>query len=616
MTKRKKTTLYRILTIDDNQAIHQDFAKILTRKQSENEELDDLEESLFGTVKLAKCSLDFALDFAMQGADGLAMVEQALEEREPYALAFVDGRMPPGMDGIETIQALWERDPELQVVLCTAYADYSWQEIRNILGETDSLLILKKPFDNMEVLQMAHALTRKWDLSREVKGRLHHLAFYDMLTSLPNRAMLTERLPVILEHAKQSDTQAALLFIDMDNFKLINDSLGHSIGDKLLKVIARRIVFCLRASDVVGRWTAARIGGDEFIVILPEVASEHAATQVAQRIVDKVSRPLILDRHRILITLSIGVSLYPQDGNTGEELLKNADLAMFAAKRTSQNSIVYYQKSMNQRALKRLALENALRQALDRNEFSLHYQPQMDLRTGEVSGMEALLRWYNNVLGEVSPLEFIKVAEELDLIVDIGTWVLRTACVQARRWQDQGLFVPRISVNVSLKQFSHSGFVSTVKKVLQYSGLQPEFLELEITETFLGGNVFLLEDIVQQLRAMRISIAIDDFGTGYAGVSRFKQIQVDRLKIDRSFVKEIENCTSAQNLIRGIVAMAKCLKLDVISEGIETSAQMEFLRSINCEQIQGYLYSKPLPIDDAEKFLRNPPMLTYSTANI
>ncbi len=616
MTKGKKTKLYRILIIDDNQAIHQDFAKILVRTQSENTELDDLEESLFGVTKSSRYSFDFTLDFATQGAEGLAMLEQALLEGKPYALAFVDGRMPPGMDGIETIHALWERDPELQVVLCTAYTDYSWQEIRNILGETDNLLILKKPFDNMEVLQMAHALTRKWALSREVRGRLHHLAFYDMLTSLPNRTMLMERLPIILKHAKQNDIQAALLFIDMDNFKLINDSLGHNIGDKLLKAIARRIVFCLRASDVVGRWTAARIGGDEFIVILPQVASEHAATHVAQRIADRVSRPLILDGHRILVTLSIGVSFYPQDGKTGEELLKNADLAMFAAKRTSKNSIVYYQKSMNQRVVKRLALENALRQALGRNEFSLHYQPQMDLRTGKVSGMEALLRWHNHVLGQISPLEFIKVAEELDLIVEIGTWVLRTACVQFRIWQEQGLFIPRISVNVSLKQFIHSDFVGTVKNVLKYSGLQPEFLELEITETFFEGNVSHLEHIVQELRAMQISIAIDDFGTGYAGVSRFKQIQVDRLKIDRSFVKEIENSTSAQDLIKGIVAMAKCLKLDVVSEGIETLAQMEFLRSVKCEQMQGYLYSKPLSVDDAEIFLRNPPVLAYPAANI
>ncbi|PIE67641.1 MAG: GGDEF domain-containing response regulator [Deltaproteobacteria bacterium] len=607
MTDSEKKPLYRILAIDDNQAIHQDFAKILLKTSADNAELDALEASLFGTATPETTPLNFILDCATQGAEGLAMVEQALTKNQPYALAFVDGRMPPGMDGVQTIQALWQKDPELQVVLCTAHADYSWQEIHNILGETDNLLILKKPFDNMEVLQMTHTLTRKWELAKEVKGRLHQLAFYDVLTSLPNRAMLSERLPVLLEHARQTQALVSLLFIDVDNFKLINDSLGHSIGDKLLKVIAERIVSCLRSSDIIGRWTAARLGGDEFIVILPKIASEHDAAAVAQRIADTVSQPLTLDEHQILATLSIGIALYPQDGETDEELLKHADLAMYAAKRSGQNTIAYYRKSMNMRAVKRLTLESSLRQALVRNEFSLHYQPQMDLHTGKISGLEALLRWYNPSLGQVPPLEFIEVAEELGLIVDIGTWVLRTACGQAKAWRDQGLPVPRIAVNVSIKQFSHPNFVATIQEVLTDTGLDPRVLEVEVTETLFGENIVDLEQIVQQLRNMHISIAIDDFGTGYAGISRFRRIQVDHLKIDRCFVNEIESSASAQDLIKGIVALAKCLDLSVISEGIETPAQTEFLRAIGCQQIQGYLYSKPLAADAAEAFLRNPP---------
>ncbi|PID43149.1 MAG: GGDEF domain-containing response regulator [Proteobacteria bacterium] len=607
MTEKEKRNPYRILVVDDNLAIHQDFNKILMKSLHDDTDLDNLEEALFGTARQKDLSLNFRLDCAAQGAEGLVMVEQALAENRPYTLAFVDSRMPPGIDGIETIQRLWQKDPELQIVLCTAYADYSWREIRNILGETDNLLILKKPFDNMEVLQMAHALTRKWELSREVKGRLHQLAFYDTLTNLPNRTMLSERLTVALEYARQNQSLAALLFIDMDNFKLINDSLGHSFGDKLLKTIAERIVSCLRVSDIVSRWTAARLGGDEFIVILPEITSEHAATTVAKRIADSVAEPLTLDEHQLLTTLSIGIALYPQDGETDEELLKNADLAMYAAKNNGQNSIAYFQESMNIRAVKRLTLENSLRQALSRNEFSLHYQPQMELRTGKISGLEALLRWYNPTLGQVSPLDFIPVAEDLGLIVEIGTWVLRTACAQVKIWEDQGLFIPHIAVNVSIKQFCHPDFLATVKEVLSDTGLDPRILEFEITETLFGENIINLEQIVQQLREMQISIAIDDFGTGYAGVSRFRRIQVDRLKIDRSFINEIESSISDQNLIRGIVSLAKCLDLDVISEGIETPVQMKFLRSIDCQHIQGYLYSKPLATDAAEAFLRNPP---------
>ncbi len=609
VTDNEKKPFCRILVIDDNQAIHQDFAKILMKACREDTSLDDLEEALFGEARTREEPPGFRLDFATQGAEGLTMVEQALAEGQPYTLAFVDSRMPPGMDGIETVQGLWQRDQELQIVLCTAYTDYSWQEIRSTLGETDNLLILKKPFDNMEVLQMAHSLTRKWELTREVKGRLHQLAFYDTLTSLPNRAMLSERIPMALEHARANKSLAALLFIDMDNFKLINDSLGHSLGDKLLKAIAERIVSCLRVQDIVGRWTAARLGGDEFIIVLPEISSEHAATVAARRIADTVARPLTLDGRQVLVTLSIGIAIYPQDGKTGEELLKNADLAMYAAKRNGQNNIAYYQESMNMRAVRRLAIESSLRQALARNEFSLHYQPQMALRTGKVSGLEVLLRWHSKALGQVPPQDFITVAEEIGLIVEIGAWVLHTACAQARAWREQGLPVPRIAVNVSINQFRHPGFLATVKEVLADTGLDPQVLEVEITETLFGENVIDLEQIVAQLREMQISIAIDDFGTGYAGLSRFRKIQVDYLKIDRSFVREIESSTSAQDLIRGIVALAECLNLSVISEGIETPAQLKFLRLVNCQHIQGHLYSKPLNTEAAEAFLRNPPEL-------
>ena len=302
---------YRILVIDDNHSIHQDFAKILSPPASDDPALDDMEAALFGSEKPTSAPISFELDFASQGAEGLTMVEHALAAGRPYALAFVDGRMPPGWDGIETIQRLWQADPELQTVLCTAYADYSWQEIRRILGETDSLLIIKKPFDNMEVLQLAHALTRKWELAREVKGRLHQLAFYDSLTGLPNRALLSDRLAQALENAKRKQCQTALLFIDLDNFKRINDSLGHTLGDELLKIVSERIVACLRASDSVGLWIAARLGGDEFIVVLPELESERGAALVAQRIADKVGQPLTLDQHQFLITLRIGIAIYP-----------------------------------------------------------------------------------------------------------------------------------------------------------------------------------------------------------------------------------------------------------------------------------------------------------------
>jgi diguanylate cyclase (GGDEF)-like protein len=599
---------YRILVIDDNHSIHQDFSKILSPPASDNPALDDMEAALFGSEKPTSAPMTFELDFASQGAEGLTMVEHALAAGRPYALTFVDGRMPPGWDGIETIQRLWQADPELQTVLCTAYADYSWQEIRRILGETDSLLIIKKPFDNMEVLQLAHALTRKWELAREVKGRLHQLAFYDSLTGLPNKALLSDRLALALENAKRKQCQTALLFIDLDNFKRINDSLGHTLGDELLKIVSERIVACLRASDTVGLWIAARLGGDEFIVVLPELESERGAALVAQRIADKVGQPLTLDQHQFLITLSIGIAIYPEDGESDEDLLKNADLAMYFAKRNDHNSFAFYQQSMNIRALKRLTLESELRQAIGRQEFSLHYQPQLDLRTGEISGLEALLRWRNTILGNVSPLEFIDVAEENGMIVTIGTWVLRTACTQAKAWIDQGLTVPRISVNVSVKQFAHPQFISTIEEVLAETGLESHLLEIEITETLLADNFSEFASILQKVKLMNISVAIDDFGTGYSSLSRIKDFPIDCLKIDRSFVSGIESSPSDQSLVKAMTAMAACMQLTVIAEGVETPEQLEFLRSINCQEMQGYIYSKPLTAVAAEAFLRNPPL--------
>lgn len=599
--------VHRVLVIDDNQAIRQDYAKILIKAPIDNSALDDLEASLFGVHKKKLESTTFSLDFASQGAEALGMVEQAVADNQPYSLAFVDCRMPPGLDGIETIQRLWQTDPELQTVLCTAYADYSWQDIRRILGDTDSLLILKKPFDTMEVLQLAHALTRKWDLAREVKSRLHQLAFYDSLTGLPNRALFSDRLSLALESAKRKQCRAALLFIDLDNFKRINDSLGHSVGDELIKVVSERIVACLRASDTVSRWIAARLGGDEFIVVLPELDSERGAALVAQRIADKVGQPLTLDQHQILVTLSIGIAVYPEDGEKGEDLLKNADLAMYFAKRNGHNSFAFYQESMNTRALKRLTLESELQQAIARNEFSLHYQPQLDLRTGKVSGLEALLRWHNSTLGQVSPLEFIDVAEENGLIVEIGTWVLRNACAQAKVWIDHGVVVHRISVNVSVKQFAHPQFIATIKKVLAETEFDSRLLEIEITETLLIDNFVDFAETLQQLKLMGIRVAIDDFGTGYSSLSRLKDFPIDCLKIDRSFISNIESNSSDQSLIKAITAMAACMGLTVIAEGVETPAQVNFLRSASCQEIQGYLYSKPLPCAAVETFLRNPP---------
>lgn len=602
------TASHRILVIDDNAAIHEDFRKILQQPSQENVDLLKMESDLFGQDVLSESTARFHVDAAFQGQEGLEMLRRAKAENRPYTLAFVDGRMPPGWDGIETIKWLWEESPDLQVVFCTAYADYSWWDIQQSLGTTDSLVILKKPFDTVEVLQLTHALSRKWELSRDVQGRLHDLAFNDTLTGLANRVQFMDRFAQTLGTVLRHGHKAALLFIDLDNFKRINDSLGHGVGDELLRTVAERLRRCLRGTDSLARPSllglAARLGGDEFTVILPEIQKNESAATVARRIVEHLSQPMDLGRHRVQVTASIGIALIPQDGDTVETLLKNADLAMYAAKRAGSNTYGFFQNSMTVLAQQRFSLENQLRQAVARNELSLHYQPQFDLLTGRLSGMEALLRWNSPELGEIPPKEFIPIAEDCGLIVSIGEWVLRTACAQAATWIAQGLEVPRVAVNVSVHQLVHVHFLDMVRDVLAQTGLEPSRLEIEITEGLLAVKPETVLAVLRGLRALGTQVAIDDFGTGYSSLSRLKELPVDCLKLDGTFIRDINNGKPDQAMLDAMIAMAAGLGLRVIAENVETPQQSSFLRDRNCPGVQGFHYSLPMPQDQAEAFLR------------
>ncbi|MCG8552638.1 MAG: EAL domain-containing protein, partial [Desulfobacterales bacterium] len=602
-----KKSSYRIIVIDDNAAIHDDFKKILGKASETNSELEDMESFLFdGQIeKTLDSNVRFEIEYAFQGQEGVDMVQKANEAKNPFSLAFVDGRMPPGWDGIETISRLWEVTPELQVVLCTAYADYSWSEIQNVLGESDSLLILKKPFDNVEVLQMAHALTRKWELTKKIKGRLNKLAYYDHLTGLPNRTLFLDRLKGAINQHLRNQQKGALLFIDLDDFKRINDTLGHSVGDELLTIIADRIAKSLRLSDTVSRAvkdrTAARLGGDEFTVLLPEINDLGTAAVVSQRIIEHVAKPVSIRENEFIITPSIGIAIFPDDGNSVETLLKNADLAMYFAKRSrDMEHFKYYQKSMNDAALKRLTIENQLRCAIEREELQLHYQPQVDLLSGELIGMEALLRWDNHVLGSVPPLEFIPVAEACGLIIPIGEWVMRTACEQVCRWMENGLPLKRIAVNVSVRQFTHPDFLGVVEKILEETGMPVNCFEIEITESVFAEDVDKIPHILKRLHDKGVGVSVDDFGTGYSSLSRLKDMPIDCLKIDRSFVLGVESRKNDQSIISAIMSMAKGMDIRVIAEGIDNEQQVDFLVDKGCREAQGFLFSRPLPAEKIE----------------
>jgi diguanylate cyclase (GGDEF)-like protein/PAS domain S-box-containing protein len=863
---------YRLLIVDDNEAIHDDLKKILLPREA-NPELTADEALLFGTTTTT--GVTFEIDSAFQGREGLECVQRAKAEGRPYALAFVDVRMPPGWDGVETIGYLWQADAALQIVICTAHSDYNWNDISNLLGVSHSLVVLKKPFDIIEVIQLAHAMTAKWTsmndchmrvgeldrlveertsklfaanaqlkllaaaleaaansvsitdskgdfvwtnpafsaisgysaeevlgvnrsllksgvqddefykalwdtisfgkvwrgevVNRRKDGRLtaeemtitavesqpgivthfiainqditerkmaeaalreakekyqaiyenaavgifqatpdrrflnvnpafaaihgyespeqllaeqfagggphvidpaqleewrnvlandgsirgaeievrcrdgahkwvlaniratrnadgvvvhdgtvediterkaaqqqvNYLAYYDALTGLPNRMLLRDRLNTAVAAASRRGCGAALLFLDLDRFKIINDSLGHSVGDLLLQQVANRLKNEIRQED-----TVARVGGDEFLIVLTSAESVDQVMGIATRIVESITGEFAIQGHSLNITCSLGISMFPEHGQDGETLIKNADAAMYSAKEQGCNAFCFFTDEMNTLVIERLSIESGLRLAIDREEFFLVYQPQFSIASGRITGFEALIRWQHPERGLVMPDKFIRVAESSGLINPIGEWVLRTACSQMKRWQDEGLTMVPVAVNVSAVQFRQEGFRELIRRVLQETGLDPQWLELELTESLLLSNENVMFEVFQDLKTMGLKLVIDDFGTGYSSLSYLRQFPVTKLKIDRSFIRDIAINPDDAAITAAIISMAKSLNLKVIAEGVEDEAQLSFLREHECDECQGYYFSRPLSVQDAANRLGKFPMST------
>ena len=536
----------------------------------------------------------------------------------------------------------WEQDRELRFTMVTGgFTEKAGVAVESLLGKTRWEYVPKlleselgrahvaqvrahEPFANFEYQVVdAHGHTRWFCVNGQpvfndggallgyrgtgsditerklTEQRVHHVAQHDVLTGLPNRSLLQDRLGQAIAHANRSGRAMWVMLIDLDRFKFVNDSMGHKAGDVLLMTVAARLSSSLRDTD-----TVARLSGDEFVVILSEHHDAPLSRERVQHVMDSVAQPVMLGPKEFFVTCSIGVAVYPSEGTPADSLIEHADIAMYSAKKMGRNNFQFYAASMNEESMERVRIESALRNALERKEFVLHYQPQVDLKSGQIVGMEALIRWQHPEMGMVPPVRFIGIAEETGLIVQIGAWVMRTACAQNKAWQDAGLGTLRVAVNLSARQFSAPDLLQSLESVLADTGLDPDCLEIELTESLFMSDVTPAVELLHRMKSLGVNLSIDDFGTGFSSLSYLSRFPIDVLKIDRSFVADITHDANDAAIVTSIIGLAHNLKLAVIAEGVETAAQLDYLRRHGCDEIQGYYFSKPLAAREFEGLLR------------
>jgi diguanylate cyclase (GGDEF)-like protein len=530
--------------------------------------------------------------FTVHCADRLAKGLEHLSAGET-ALVILDLSLPDSF-GLDTFTKVYAHSPAVPIIVLTGNDDDSLA-LSAVKGGAQDYLVKSRLDRELLLRSMHYSIERK-----RYQVQLERQANYDALTGLPNRNLLHDRLRQAV-HSQRTPRNIAVVFMDLDHFKFVNDSLGHSVGDKLLKAMGERLRSVLREGDTVGR-----VGGDEFVLILNDQSNEEVIFRAMQRITAKVAEPLTLDGKELYVTVSAGISLYPQDGRDVDTLLKNADAAMYRAKEHGRSNFQFYTSEMNERVNDRLALEHALRRALERQEFTLHYQQKVELRSGQIIGAEALVRWLHPDWGLVRPARFIPIAEETGLIVQLGEWVIHEACRQTRAWLQAGVEPGIVSVNLSARQFRAEGLVRAVSRILQETGLDPASLEMELTESMVMHNVESAIATLQGLKSLGLRLSVDDFGTGYSSLSYLKGLPIDALKIDRSFVRDIGTGSEAEDgiLAAAIISLGHALHLQVIAEGVETDAQLHFLKRHGCDQVQGFLYGEPVAAEQFAELLQ------------
>jgi diguanylate cyclase (GGDEF)-like protein len=606
----------RVLIIDDTPSIHDDFRRVLSGGR-ETSEVDAAEQELLGQPNPPVDEASFEIDSAYQGREGLDKVAASLAVDRPYALAFVDMRMPPGWDGVETIREIWKADPRLQIVICTAHSDYSWDEVLGKLGVEDRLLVLKKPFDNIEVAQLASALTTKWQMTRQAEQKVSRLeaavqertnalevanrelealvhevtqlATHDTLTGLPNRLLFADRAAQALAVGRRDGSCPAVLMIDLDRFKEVNDTLGHQRGDMLLQQVAQRLSAAMRPGD-----TAARFGGDEFALLLADGGAE-ASANVATRIGQTLQAQFILGDTTVGIEASIGIAAATagEQQPTLEELLRQADIAMYKAK-ADQSGFAHYAACNDDGTPDRLTLVGELRQALDCEELLLYYQPKVAIDTGELIGVEALVRWQHPTRGLLLPADFIALAEESTLIKRLTTYVLDRALRFCRDWLDQQLRIP-IAVNVSARSLCDPAFPDMVADRLTYADVPAELLTIELTEGTVMAYPGLGIGILQKLRSLGVQLSVDDYGTGYSSLAYLKKLPATELKIDREFVSGVTRNFNDATIVQSATELGHNLGLTVVAEGVEDQATLTALKALGVDVAQGFHLGRPMP---------------------